>query len=120
MVPVRIAIRLSSKLPAAIPGPAWEHFAATAMHYSQYALMVGLPASGVAMGYFGGKGLPFFGIQIPGASKEYQRPDIVKNAFWFHKNAGQVFEYLTLAHVGAAGFHAVKGTKIFSRINPFA
>jgi len=28
--------------------------------------MILLPVTGIAMGYFGGKGLPFFGYTIPG------------------------------------------------------
>jgi cytochrome b561 len=31
--------------------------------------MVIMPASGIAMGYYGGKGLPFFGTTIPGVVK---------------------------------------------------
>lgn len=31
--------------------------------------MVIMPASGIAMGYYGGKGLPFFGTTIPGIVK---------------------------------------------------
>jgi cytochrome b561 len=31
--------------------------------------MIIMPASGIAMGYYGGKGLPFFGTTIPGVVK---------------------------------------------------
>jgi 1,2-dihydroxy-3-keto-5-methylthiopentene dioxygenase len=31
--------------------------------------MLIMPASGIAMGYYGGKGLPFFGVTLPGVVK---------------------------------------------------
>jgi len=46
-----------------------EHAAAEAGHYALYAFMTIMPATGIAMGYFGGKGLPFFYTTIPGAEK---------------------------------------------------
>ena len=57
------------KIPALLPGATWEHMAAHATHAALYAGLIVMPASGVAMGYYGGKGLPFFGMTIPGASK---------------------------------------------------
>ena len=48
--------------------------------------MIALPSTGVAMGYFGGKGLPFFGTHIPGKPvKEEGDGAIAKNAFKAHK-----------------------------------
>jgi cytochrome b561 len=35
----------------------------------RYGFMVIMPASGITMGYYGGKGLPFFGTTIPGVVK---------------------------------------------------
>ena len=69
------------------------------------------------MGYYGGKGLPFFGYAIPGATQP--NPEIAKNAFGVHKAAGRFFEYLVPLHVGAASMHALRGHAIFARINPF-
>lgn len=86
----RIALRLGSAAPAPLPGSALETLAANASHYAQYALMIVMPGTGIAMGYFGGKGLPFFGYAIPGASKENVNGAIAGNAFWVHKQAGQV------------------------------
>jgi cytochrome b561 len=37
-------------------------------HGLLYAALVILPGTGIAMGYFSGKGLPFFGATIPGAA----------------------------------------------------
>jgi len=69
------------------------------------------------MGYFGGKGLPFFGYTIPGAEKP--NGQIAKNAFKVHKQAGVFFEYLVPLHVGGVGLHYLKGEKILSRLNIF-
>eukprot|EP00164_Ancoracysta_twista_P012553 GFYU01019742.1.p1 GENE.GFYU01019742.1~~GFYU01019742.1.p1 ORF type:complete len:247 (-),score=68.24 GFYU01019742.1:49-732(-) len=118
VVPARIAIRLSTKIPPHLPGAKWEQMAGSASHGLLYAAMVVMPASGIAMGYFGGKGLPFFGAHIPGSSTP--NGAIAKNAFKIHKNAGQAFEYFTPIHIGAAGYHAAKGQAIFTRVNPFA
>ena len=52
-----------SKLPG--DGPVMSALA-TAGHYGLYAFMTIMPASGIAMGMYGGKGLPFFWTTIPG------------------------------------------------------
>ncbi|KAJ1448040.1 cytochrome b/b6/petB-domain-containing protein [Pelagophyceae sp. CCMP2097] len=114
----RLAVRALSTAPAHLPGPYLLNLAADASHVLKYALMIAMPATGIAMGYFGGKGLPFFGYTIPGASAENKNGKLAGQAFWLHKNAGQIFEYTTLLHVGAAGLHVVKGQAIFRRIVP--
>ncbi|KAJ1466991.1 hypothetical protein T484DRAFT_1860109, partial [Baffinella frigidus] len=45
-----------------------------------------MPVSGIAMGYYGGKGLPFFWTTLPGAEKA--NGAIAKQAYWWHKNIG--------------------------------
>ncbi len=51
-----------------------------------------MPASGIAMGYFGGKGLPFFTTTIPGIVKTDENKKttglIAKNSFFVHKQLG--------------------------------
>jgi cytochrome b561 len=76
-----------------------------------------MPISGITMGYFGGKGLPFFGYTIPGA--EEKDGALAKSAFIWHKRAGTVLEYLVPIHVGAVGLHMMRGHKILARMNPF-
>uniref|UniRef100_A0A7S1FUH1 Cytochrome b561 bacterial/Ni-hydrogenase domain-containing protein n=1 Tax=Corethron hystrix TaxID=216773 RepID=A0A7S1FUH1_9STRA len=44
-----------------------EHLAGTAGHIGLYGFMTVMPATGIAMGYYGGKGLPFFGTTFAGA-----------------------------------------------------
>ena len=65
-----------------------------------------MPASGIAMGYFGGKGLPFFFTTLPGASTP--NGAVAKQSYSIHKTLGTYGKYIIPAHVGAAGFHAVK------------
>ena len=104
----RILVRRGSALPPAVVGAAWEHMLAKIGHYSLYGFMLLLPISGVTMGIFGGKGLPFFSYTIPGLSKPV--PTVAKYAFKTHKKAGQIFPYVVGTHVGAVGYHrAVQG-----------
>ena len=69
LLPMRIALRLTTAVPAALPGSIFEQTAAQISHGMLYVLMTFMPISGILMGYFGGKGLPFFGYTIPGAEK---------------------------------------------------
>ena len=101
-----------------------EQLLAKVSHYSLYAFMTIMPASGIAMGYFGGKGLPFFSTTIPGIVKTEENKKntglIAKNSFFVHKQLGVYGKYLIPIHAGAAVGHAARGHTIFARINPFA
>ncbi len=44
--------------------------AGKAGHYALYGFMTIMPVSGIAMGMYGGKGLPFFWTTIPGFEKK--------------------------------------------------
>jgi len=77
--------------------------------------MIILPVTGIAMGYFGGKGLPFFGYTIPG--KKEPVGWIAKQNYNVHTFLGPLFEYLIPMHIGATGFHYLKGQHILSRMN---
>jgi cytochrome b561 len=46
----RLALRLATKIPQAVPGPAWEHLLANLNHAALYVLMIFMPVSGVVMG----------------------------------------------------------------------
>jgi len=120
-LPIRAAIRLGSRVPGPVPGAnKLEQLGGRLNHYALYGSLTVLPVSGVLMGYYGGKGLPFFNYHIDGASKENQKPAVAKQAFKIHKTVGQVFTYLIPLHIGAAGWHAMRGHPIFTRVNPFA
>ncbi|KAL7546331.1 hypothetical protein ACHAWF_009665 [Thalassiosira exigua] len=92
-------------------------------HAALYGFMTIMPATGIAMGYFGGKGLPFFVTTIPGAvhtdGNKATYGNIAKQSFSIHKTLGVYGKYLIPLHVGGAMKHAVTGNPIWSRINPF-
>lgn len=95
----------------------WEDSAGTLSHYALYVFMITMPATGIAMGYFGGKGLPFFNTTFAGAA--IPNGAIAKNAFNVHKQVGTYGKFLIPLHVGASGLHWARGQQIFARINPF-
>jgi cytochrome b561 len=114
----RVAIRLATAVPRHLPGPVWEVMAGKLTHGVLYFMLLFMPMSGIAMGYFGGKGLPFFGMHIPGAEKPVGA--IAKQAFKSHKLVGQGLEIMVPLHIGAAGYHAfIKGQPIFRRMSIF-
>lgn len=123
LVAPRILLRAFSVTPKMLPGSAVEHFAANLSHTAMHGFMLGMPATGLAMGWYGGKGVPFFGLHHFAGKTENRVPEDGKFAgkmFGWHKWAGGFLWYLLPLHVGAAGLHVVRGHKIFARINPFA
>mmetsp|Transcript_21943 Transcript_21943/g.43581 ORF Transcript_21943/g.43581 Transcript_21943/m.43581 type:complete len:173 (+) Transcript_21943:18-536(+) len=118
VVAPRVATRLLQKAPEHLPGAhKLEHIAGSITHMALYSFLLIMPATGIAMGYFGGKGLPFFFTTIPGKAE----PDgaVAKQAFGIHKQVGYYGKFLIPLHAGAAVSHAARGHKIFQRINPF-
>eukprot|EP00607_Mallomonas_marina_P006404 CAMPEP_0182427520 /NCGR_PEP_ID=MMETSP1167-20130531/18156_1 /TAXON_ID=2988 /ORGANISM="Mallomonas Sp, Strain CCMP3275" /LENGTH=184 /DNA_ID=CAMNT_0024609825 /DNA_START=102 /DNA_END=656 /DNA_ORIENTATION=+ len=112
----RLAIRLTSKLPGPIEGTGQiENMLASAGHLAMYGFAIFLPVSGVAMGYFGGAGVPFFFTTIPAGPKN---GDVAKQAYKYHKLVGKAFEYFIPLHVGGALLHMARGQVVFARIVP--
>merc|ERR1712070_324077 len=69
VVAPRLITKLTSKSPGVLPGSSFiEEAGAKLSHWGLYGFMTIMPATGIAMGYFGGKGLPFFFTTIPGSS----------------------------------------------------
>lgn len=116
----RLAFRMMSKVPPPPPGSKLEHIAGTLSHVAMYGFMTAMPVSGVIMGYYGGKGIPFFVTTIPGAQGEDKDGALAGWAYRTHKWVGQAFEYFVPIHMGAVGFHALKGHNLLARISPFA
>lgn len=87
------------------------------VHYGLYGFMTIMPLSGIAMGLYGGKGVPFFWTTIPGF--EQKNGKLAGQNFKIHKFVGEYGKYLIPIHAGAAVGHAAAGQKIFARINPF-
>jgi cytochrome b561 len=101
-----------------LPGNAtWENIAGNISHYALYGFMTVMPATGIAMGYYGGKGLPFFYTTLSGASEA--NGAIAKRSFQIHKQLGTYGKFLVPLHVGASAMHYFRGQSIFTRINPF-
>ncbi|KAL3789811.1 hypothetical protein ACHAW5_011234 [Stephanodiscus triporus] len=86
-------------------------------HLALYGFMTIMPATGIAMGYYGGKGLPFFWTTIDGSS--VPNGDIAKRSFSIHKTLGTYGKFLIPIHVGGAMKHSLTGNAIWSRVNPF-
>eukprot|EP00005_Dracoamoeba_jomungandri_P003019 CAMPEP_0174261048 /NCGR_PEP_ID=MMETSP0439-20130205/11201_1 /TAXON_ID=0 /ORGANISM="Stereomyxa ramosa, Strain Chinc5" /LENGTH=203 /DNA_ID=CAMNT_0015345459 /DNA_START=37 /DNA_END=648 /DNA_ORIENTATION=+ len=120
----RVGIRLmSTSIPKLPTGTLFEHMGATFTHYSMYGFMMFMPVSGIVMGYYGGRGVPFFKYSgIQGAPEEKRKPEVAKKAYKLHKKVGQIFEYgIIPLHITAVPYHhLIKGQKILSRMNPFA
>lgn len=118
LVPVRIGIRLASRIPKHLPGlKPIEEKAGNASHLALYGFMVGMPASGIAMGYFSGYGIPFFWTKVNGSSSPDKK--LAGAAYQAHSLMGKALFYFIPVHAGAAFFHAWKGRRIFGRINPW-
>lgn len=110
VVAPRFAYRLVSARSAYnvihLPGnAAWENSAGGASHLALYGFMTVMPATGIAMGYYGGKGLPFFtttiGGAVPANDDEKKRfGGIAKQSFSIHKTLGEYGKYLIPLHVG--------------------
>ncbi|KAI2489713.1 Prokaryotic cytochrome b561 [Fragilaria crotonensis] len=120
----RVYNRVAYKVEEVQGSSAIETIASKAVHYGLYAFMIIMPATGVAMGYYGGKGLPFFytTFSSPVAADDAQKKtygEIAKNSFKLHKQIGTYGKYLVPLHVGGALQHSARGHAIFTRINPF-
>jgi 1,2-dihydroxy-3-keto-5-methylthiopentene dioxygenase len=112
----RLAIRAMTKTPPEFSKVLWEKTAAKLGHYALYGYLAFMPLSGVAMGYYGGKGLPFFFTTIPGA-KETNGAN-AKFAYQWHKKLGWYLDFVILGHIGGAAYHTAMGHKILPRIVP--
>ncbi|KAJ3026284.1 UNVERIFIED_CONTAM: hypothetical protein HDU68_005914 [Siphonaria sp. JEL0065] len=112
-VPVRLGVRFVSKIPGHIPGPKVIQWLGDAGHLALYGFMIGMPASGLAMGYYS-----FFNSTF---LKGSATPDkaLGGQLYKIHSLMGQGLEFMILGHVAAAGYHSVLGHKIFSRMSVF-
>eukprot|EP01091_Cochliopodium_minus_P002999 TRINITY_DN12836_c0_g1_i1.p1 TRINITY_DN12836_c0_g1~~TRINITY_DN12836_c0_g1_i1.p1 ORF type:complete len:238 (-),score=51.45 TRINITY_DN12836_c0_g1_i1:9-722(-) len=123
MIP-RLGARLLTKIPPNLPGNALEHFASKLSHAFLYFVVVFMPISGFAFGYFSCWGVPFFKWNVPGADQKYANDPTYESIWkWFyekHHQVGSILNYVLPIHVGATAYHVLKGHQIFRRMNPFA
>jgi len=122
LVTPRVLLRLATAAPKALPGSFMEHFAANLSHVSLYGFMLAMPATGMAMGYYGGNGIPFYGLYtIPGIPKDKRTKEdgaFAGQLFKWHKWLGSFIWYLVPLHVAGAAQHMLRGHAIWGRIVP--
>ena len=94
-----------------------EGHVADVSHLALYGFMVGMPVTGTIMGYYGGKGLPFFWTTLDGATTANGK--LAGQAYSIHKTMGTYGKFLIPLHIGGAVKHSLTGNAIWSRINPF-
>eukprot|EP00937_MAST-01D_sp_MAST-1D-sp2_P006069 g6069.t1 len=117
----RVAFRLSSTIPPHLPGPAYQRIAAHGVHGLMYPLMATIPLTGVAMLYYGGSGLDFLGLHIPGSGKADPKDADkaqAKELVGWHKDLSGAMEVLVPLHIGATGLHIARGSDPLSRMAP--
>lgn len=83
-------------------------------HFLLYCFTASLAATGIAMGYLGGKGLPFFVGTLPGASEP--SPDAASASYSLHKMLGRYGKLLIPAHVAGVVAQTARGEEVISRI----
>ena len=71
------------------------------------------------MGYFGGGGMPFFGLRIPGKDKPTDEDmKTAKDSTDYHKWLGSFMEISVPMHIAATGYHVAFGRDPLSRMAP--
>eukprot|EP00518_Triparma_eleuthera_P001700 CAMPEP_0182462228 /NCGR_PEP_ID=MMETSP1319-20130603/6567_1 /TAXON_ID=172717 /ORGANISM="Bolidomonas pacifica, Strain RCC208" /LENGTH=178 /DNA_ID=CAMNT_0024661633 /DNA_START=140 /DNA_END=676 /DNA_ORIENTATION=- len=118
LVPRVGAKLMSSRVMPLLESSPLEQAAAKASHFALYGFMTVMPVSGIAMGLYGGKGLPFFYTTL-GKGWVDKDGKFAGKAFKIHKTIGTYGKYLVPLHVGAAGAHAARGHGIFHRVSPW-
>jgi cytochrome b561 len=114
----RIWLRLQSAIPGRFPGPAGLAQVETLSHKLFYALMLALPTSGVAYGYFSGSGVPLLGLAKSNPTNEDMRKS--GSALDLHRALGKLLEFLWLPfHLGVTGYHYNNGRGVVRKITPF-
>jgi len=120
MLVPRLLLRLASRAPRHVPGPKLMQVGADLSHWVLYGMMIYMPVSGITMGYYGGKGIPFFWTHVPGASERDKNGKLAGNAYKTHKLVGQGLEYMIPLHIGGGLMHLLRGENIYPRIWMFS
>jgi superoxide oxidase len=117
LIPLRLGLRITSYIPKSLGHSTWEKKAGELSHLALYGMMIGLPVSGITMGWYSGYGLPFFWTKFKGSSTPDKK--VAGTAYKIHSYMGKAFFYFVPVHIGGAYFHVLRGQPIFPRINPF-
>ena len=94
----------------------------TLSHGTFYVLCAGMALSGVSMGYFGGKGVPFFGSTFIKGKSSPTESDFKKAgaSFKTHLMLGKLIEYVFIPfHFGGNALHWMQGRDVVRKISPF-
>lgn len=106
---LRIAVRMATRAPAPLAGPAWQLRAARATHLLLYALLLALPLSGWLLNSVAGQPLPWFGLfQLPALTA--RNPDLRQVL-----DAAHVWLFWTLAALVALHLAAVLHHQLLRR-----
>lgn len=104
---IRMALRRWQPDLPDLPGPAWQHRAAKAVHHAFYALFFLVPIAGIVLGTVATYPVVAFGILDIGALG----PDNADRMGWMrsvHGFLADLIKYLLIAHIGAVAFHHVR------------
>lgn len=102
---LRVAFRVAAgPAPRVVPAPpTWQIIVARTMHFSMYALMLGMPLAGWLILSASGKSIPFFGVELPPlVSEDKALAERVKE---LHETAGTAGYFLIGFHAAAALMH---------------
>jgi cytochrome b561 len=116
---VRLLVRATQPVPAALPAQAWQQRAATATHGLLYLLMVLIPMSGWMMSSAKGFPVVYLGlIQLPDlVEKSKELGDILRDV---HGGLNFGLMVLVALHVAAAiKHHVVDKDATLRRMSPF-
>ncbi|MCD9030798.1 cytochrome b/b6 domain-containing protein [Luteimonas sp. Y-2-2-4F] len=101
---LRLGWRLHAGAPAALPGPRWQHAAATASHVLLYALLLAVPLSGWLFNSAAGFPLQWFGlVNLPALAAP--DPDLRALARNAHEWLFWLLVLVALVHAAAALWH---------------
>ncbi len=104
LVWLRLAARVSGPTPDIAPSPpAYQQWAAKALHLALYLLMIVMPLLGWLALSAAGKHIPFFGLELPpliGANKALVDP--IEEV---HETIGNIGYFLIGLHAAAALYH---------------
>lgn len=101
---IRLAWRLFSGVPEAMPASKAQLFVAKTVHALMYALLFAIPLSGWLYNSASGFPLRWFGIPLPKLFTGFN-PTIKELALFLHKNLFYALALLLLLHAGAALWH---------------
>jgi cytochrome b561 len=116
-IPLRVLIAVTTKRPAPLPSPLITQVAAAGTHLALYGGLLFLSTTGISMAYVSGKPIPFFFTTIAASTTPDQ--ESAKLYYSWHKRVAYWWKFIIPLHIAGAGFHFVRGQRIFARMNPF-